>query len=265
MSLLTTMMIFSVLCSRPGAPHETGLWTFYNQNPTDGTINYHQDVSGKLPQDMSPYDGVIAIAADCSMVGKEAWIRLTDLHIPIEYWNVWQHVVVFDCGGHQESIDNFFEPLGIIGELGFYLARDSGAMALGRAVEGDITWEDPTMECATPTPQSSPTQVATSTPLPTPMTTATTVYLVAAPLPAPIPTKWPKYTVGKKNGWGGVRSVKLSEKGIVLGALSLALFPITALYTWWWLAYLLWRLKVWAISMSVACTWRRTKHSRRLD
>lgn len=256
MSLLTTAAISAtLLCSRPGAPHETGLWTFYGQRPTDGTIDYHQNVSGKLPQDMSQFDGVIAIAADCSVVGKEAWIRLTDPHIPIEYWNHWQHVMVFDCGGNQESIDNFFNPLGIIGELGFYLARDSGAMELGRAVEGDIAWEDPTMECATPNP--TPTQVIAPTQtLPPP--TATTTFLVAAPLPPSVPTRWPTYVRGRMERWDGVRSVRLSEKGVVLGALSLTLFPVTGLYTWGWLAYLLRKVKVWVIGMSITRVWRKS-------
>ncbi len=70
-SLVIVVIAATMLCSKPGAPHETGLWTFYDQNPTDGTIDYHQNVSGKLPQDMSQFDGVIAIAADCSTVGKE--------------------------------------------------------------------------------------------------------------------------------------------------------------------------------------------------
>ena len=175
-NLLFIVPIFMyVVCPTPTTPFESGFFTIYNQAPTDGTISYHQTVSGKLPLDMSPYRGVVAYVEDCSKVGSEAWIRLTDPRMTFEFWNVWVPVMIFDCGGDQESIENFFRPNGIIGELGFYIASDSGAYDLHRGVAGDLSWSKPPA-CVTPTPIFTPTAsptIATNTPVPT-----TTVVLV---------------------------------------------------------------------------------------
>lgn len=159
------------VCTRPDAVYASGFFSLYGQSPTDGTIDYHQNVDGRLPQDMSPYAGVIAVIDDCSLVGQDAWIRLTDYHTPIEYWNQWLSVKIFDCGGHQESIENFFKPNNIIGELGYYIANDAGVYHLGRGIAGDLALENPTIACDQPT--VTPTTTPTTTPTPTPTVTPT--------------------------------------------------------------------------------------------
>lgn len=257
MSLLATAVISAtMLCTRPGAEYVSGLWTFYHQNPTDGTIDYHQNVSEKIPKDLSDFDGVVALVLGCRDVGEEAWIRITDPHVPIEQWNRWKHVMVFDCGGHAESIENFFGPNNIIGELGYYLARDTGAMPLGRAVAGDFTFENPMMECpTTPTPSPTPTVTPTNTPTPPPQIAMAVTRLVAAPIQY-VPTPEIRYVKGEMRKWEGVMAMRFNwvEASVYAGAL--ALFFVTGFYTWWWLAHSLWRIKVWVANVSIAHLWR---------
>ena len=267
MSLLATAVISAtMLCTRPGVEYVTGLWTFYHQNPTDGTIDYHQNVSEKLPQDLSDFDGVVALVLGCRDVGKEAWIRITEPHIPVEHWNRWKHVMVFDCGGDSESIENFFRPNNIIGELGYYLARDTGAMPLGRAVEGDFTFEDPTMVCpTTPTPSPAPTLTPINTPT-SPLQIAMAVTRLVAPPIQYVPTRETYYVKGSMRKWEGVKAMGFNWVETTVYAGSLTLFCVSGLYTWWWLAHLLWKIKVWVANVNIAHLWRYiTKLNRRFD
>ena len=155
--LLGACLLVQPLCVTPPLTYESGFFTVYNQAPTDGTIAYHQLQSLKLPLDLTEFAGVIAYVTDCSRVGQTAYLRLTDPQITIEYFNIWVPVMIFDCGGDADAINNFFVPNNIIGELGFYLASDSGAYDLGRGVAGDLSWLPPTTDCpATPTPAFVP-------------------------------------------------------------------------------------------------------------
>ncbi len=191
--LLSAYLLVQPLCVTPPPIYESGFFTIYNQAPTDGTIAYHQLQSLKLPLDLTEFAGVIAYVTDCSKVGETAYLRLTDPQITIEYFNQWVPVMIFDCGGNQESINNFFIPNGIIGELGFYLASDSGAYALGRGVAGDLSWLPPTTDClATPTPTLTPEPTITNTPVPTVTWVTVPVMVAIATLtPAFIPTARP--------------------------------------------------------------------------
>ena len=193
--LTIAYLLFQQVCVTPPANYETGFFTVYNQAPTDGTIAYHQTQSMKLPLDLTQYAGVIAYVTDCSKVGQTAYLRLTDPQITIEYFNHWIPVMVFDCGGHQESIDEFFKPNGIIGELGFYLASDSGAFELGRGVAGDLSWIPPINECEpTPAPTSTSEPTITMTPVPSP----TTIFVTVPPLLAVV-TVAPTWTPTPQN------------------------------------------------------------------
>lgn len=118
--LLLAMLFFSQVCSPKDL--RSGYFSQYGQSPTDGTIHYHQNKSGKLPQDMSQYVGVIAVK-DCGLVGDDAWIRFTDDRIEDEYAGLWLPVKIFDCSGHVETTE-WMNENNIIGELGYYLAND---------------------------------------------------------------------------------------------------------------------------------------------
>lgn len=241
--LIVALSILPV-CVKPTAQYASGYFTLYNKAPTDGTIDYHQNVSGKLPQDLSEYEGVIAYVTDCSKVGQDAWIRLTDHQIPIEYWNHWLPVKVFDCGGHQESIDNFFVPNNIIGELGFYLADKTGAFPLGRGIAGDLSWEDPTMDCATPTPILSPTMSPPSTP--------TIRYVTVPPLPSAtfaVPTAIVLAAVVTR---APIKSFKdilyapmFTEKQILVMVCGVTLNLAIGFYLLHWMSYNLYTVRKW--------------------
>jgi hypothetical protein len=177
-AILAILMMVPAVCTRPDAEYSSGYFSLYGQSPTDGTIDYHQTISGKLPQDLSPYVGVIAAIDDCSLVGQDAWIRLTDSYTPIEYWNRWLPVKIFDCGGHQESIENFFKPNNIIGELGYYIANDAGVYHLSRGIAGDLALENPARSCSDEPamiPVMLPDITPESTPAPTPIEIAEAV------------------------------------------------------------------------------------------
>ena len=232
--LLALALAFLPVCTRPDVVYASGFFSLYGQSPTDGTIDYHQNVDGRLPQDMSPYAGVIAVIDDCSLVGRDAWIRLTDYHTPIEYWNHWLPVKIFDCGGHQESIENFFKPNNIIGELGYYIANDAGVYDLQRGIAGDLALEDPTMACATPTPISSPTPEPTETPTlapPTPEPTETeyvqqyrlvTKWITVTPTPYGTPPVVAHISDDFDLWRDGLTAPMFTETQIVIGAALLA-------------------------------------------
>lgn len=163
-----------------------GYFSQYGKSPTDGTIAYHQNESGRLPQDMSQYVGVIAVK-DCSLVGDDAWIRIIDERANPEYAGFWLPVKIFDCSGHTETTE-WMNENNILGELGYYLAQ-----ALDLNGEGQIPGEiiltapasvericEPTEEIPTPIPVYEPhgtltvpqilteeAEVPTTTPTPT--------------------------------------------------------------------------------------------------
>lgn len=118
----------------------SGYFSHYTQSPTDGTIAYHQEVSSLLPHDMAPYKGVVAVA-DCSLVGQDAWIWITDQRAAPGYTRTWLFVKVFDCSGHA-STTMWMNQNNIVGELGYYLVRDIGLLHQG-GIEGEIVFQDP--------------------------------------------------------------------------------------------------------------------------
>lgn len=226
--LLAALLALLPVCTRPDVVYTSGFFSLYNQAPTDGTIDYHQNVDGRLPQDMSPYAGVIAVIEDCSLVGQDAWIRLTDYHTPIEYWNYWLPVKIFDCGGHQESIENFFKPNNIIAELGYYIANDAGVYHLGRGIAGDLALENPTIACEQPTitPTMTPTPTPTTTPTP-PITVTQVIVPPRRTKLVPIPTAEPVVALMgddfdfRQDIW---TAPMFTEKEIVIYAALLAVF-----------------------------------------
>lgn len=119
-----------------------GVFSRYDQSPTDGTIAYHQEVDGALPLDMSGYAGVVAVE-DCSLVGRDAWIRITDDRANPWALDQWRPVLVFDCSGH-DSTSNWMAAFNILGELGYYFTEEIG-MYGEYNIEGDIAFEDPAL------------------------------------------------------------------------------------------------------------------------
>lgn len=109
-----------------------GVWSQFNQGPTDGQIWYHTTQT-RLLKNPKQYDGFIAVA-DCKLVGDEAWIKVYP-------WKRWHHVFIFDCSGHA-STTRWFHEAGIIGELGWYIAR-SLEVPVGQGVKGEITFSPP--------------------------------------------------------------------------------------------------------------------------
>lgn len=109
---------------------ETGWLSQYAQSPTDGTIEFRQQV-GQLPDDLDYLDGLIAVA-DCDRIGHEALLSID--HGP------WLHVAVFDCSGHA-STTAWMKDNNIIGELSYYMAVEHGIVGQG-GIEGRIVWLD---------------------------------------------------------------------------------------------------------------------------
>jgi hypothetical protein len=109
----------------------SGFWSRYDREPTDATIEYRK-ISQDLPQDMIGYDGVIATIS-CDHIGKDAWITIGE--------SDWLKVRVFDCSGHM-STNLWAEENNIIGELGYYIAKDHGFTFLG-SVPSKITFSPP--------------------------------------------------------------------------------------------------------------------------
>ena len=119
---------------------KTGVFSHYDQSPTDGTILWHQEVDGVLPWDMSGYAGVVAVE-DCSLVGRDAWVRITDDRALPWTVNQWRIVKIFDCSGH-DSTSNWMAAYNILGELGYYLANEFG-MYGEYNIQGEIAFEAP--------------------------------------------------------------------------------------------------------------------------
>ena len=92
-------------------PTMTGYLSQYGPQTTAGTIAYRQEV-GDLPEDMSGYDGVIAVE-NCAHVGKDAQLSING--------SPWLDVIIFDCLGRNEY--NWMQERGIIGEVGYGLAE----------------------------------------------------------------------------------------------------------------------------------------------
>lgn len=88
----------------------TGYLSAYGQAPTEGTIIARQQW-GQLPQDMSPYDGVIALR-DARFIGQVA-----TLNVDGQIFNV----IVFDCPGDSETLA-WMDENAILGEIGYDLA-----------------------------------------------------------------------------------------------------------------------------------------------
>lgn len=140
--LLFLLLSIQILAPTYCHPRDTisGYFSHYTQSPTDGTIAYHQDKSGLLPHDMASYKGVVA-TVDCSLVGQDAWIYITDQRATPGLIRVWLPVKVFDCSGHTSTTD-WMNQNNIVGELGYYLARDMGLLYQGGIV-GEIVFQDP--------------------------------------------------------------------------------------------------------------------------
>ena len=119
---------------------QDGYFSHYSQPPTDGTIPYHQNESGLLPQDLHSYAGVVAVA-DCSLVGSDAWVYITDSRATAEYRYRWLPVKVFDCSGHSQTTE-WMNQNNILGELGYYLAQKIGIYRNG-GIEGRFLPYDP--------------------------------------------------------------------------------------------------------------------------
>lgn len=104
----------------------TGYFTQYAEQPTIATIEYRQS-AGQLPEDLSPYDVFLATTDTCN-IGEVGWIRPEG--------EEWERFIVFDCAGHQETVDNFFRPNNIIGEIDYWTAVRWDT--LGRGIRGEM-------------------------------------------------------------------------------------------------------------------------------
>lgn len=129
---MRNLVFLLILFASPAVPHpipmQEGWFSQYARAPTDATIKYRQQ-TGSLPQDLSAYRGVIAVA-DCSLIGNEAWLRIAGK-------DDWIPVIIFDCAAADGTLAWMAEN-NIILELGYYLARDLGV--LGRGVRGELAY-----------------------------------------------------------------------------------------------------------------------------
>lgn len=91
-----------------------GFLSAYGKMPTDGTIAYHQDAKS-IPDDLSPYDGVIAVM-NCGDVGREARLIVGD-----EVFNV----MIFDCAGIEDGGADWMigkdRGYSYVAEIGYYM------------------------------------------------------------------------------------------------------------------------------------------------
>lgn len=110
----------------------SGNFTHYAQSPTDGTLDYRQDI-GQLPESLWGYTVYLATIETCD-VGATGWIRPVYEHGPGE----WERFVVFDCAGHAETVDGFFRPNRVIGEIDYYTAMRWNT--IGHGIGGEIVW-----------------------------------------------------------------------------------------------------------------------------
>lgn len=192
LQLMFLAIIASAQICQPGNLRQ-GYFSQYSQSPTDGTIAYHQDRSGKLPQDISAYVGVVAVR-DCGLVGDDAWIRITDERTNPDYVGSWLPVKIFDCSGHVETTE-WMDDHNILGELGYYLANDldlygkgdiSGEMILEAPASVEMICEPATMdELATPIPVYVPQSTLTIPQMLTPEVETPTITPTATPTPLP--------------------------------------------------------------------------------
>ena len=96
--------------SPPYVPPHSGFLSAYAQIPTDATIEYQQEI-GKIPLDLSAYDGVIAVY-DCSLVGETAVLHTIDGD-PV--------VMIFDCAGELDGGQAWMREGRYVAEMGYYL------------------------------------------------------------------------------------------------------------------------------------------------
>lgn len=111
----------------------TGWLSQIAEVPTNATVAQQQEW-GRLPEDMSMYDGVIAVA-DCDRIGHEAWLRISYDGV---YESDWLRTIVHDCSGHQ-STTSWMARDNIIAEVGHGLALEHGFLDRG-GVRGELIW-----------------------------------------------------------------------------------------------------------------------------
>ena len=98
-----------------------GYLSQYDQNPTDATIAYRQEL-GQIPQDLSEYAGMIAVE-DCRHVGKDAYLYVYG-------HDAWFRTIVADCLG-RDVTPNWMQANNVIAEMGYYLTQDLGYTGQG--------------------------------------------------------------------------------------------------------------------------------------
>lgn len=92
--------------------HREGFVSVYAQTPTDRTIAYQQE-RGVIPQDLSPYDGLVA-AYSCSWLGREGWLIVGDQSY---------YVLVFDCAHYESWRWMLTTPISV--EVDYYFAQEN--------------------------------------------------------------------------------------------------------------------------------------------
>lgn len=112
-----------------GLPIETGYLSQYDPDLMWHTVLAQQSW-GKLPQDLTRYEGFIA-TPECD-IGREGWLSVED--------NDWIFVVAADCSGHASTTE-WMERSNIIAELSFSLAARYDVVGKGD-IEGRIAWLD---------------------------------------------------------------------------------------------------------------------------
>lgn len=167
---------------------QTGYFSHYGQSPTDGTIDYHQRESGKLPKDMSQYIGVIAVK-DCKLVGRDAWLKFQDERVNPDYIGIWLPVKIFDCSGHVETTE-WMNENNIVGELGYYISNAMGVYKQGQ-IEGEMILTAPADIEWICEEGAEQTPIPVMVPPPTPEGTKTIPQVLTAQAPTATPTTAP--------------------------------------------------------------------------
>lgn len=88
----------------------SGFLSAYDENPTVGTIAYHQNL-GNIPDDLTGYDGLIVVY-DCSRIGQDALLTVGD-----ETWET----LVFDCAGEADGGQDWMTSNGYVAEIDYYM------------------------------------------------------------------------------------------------------------------------------------------------
>lgn len=87
-----------------------GFLSAYDENPTVGTIEYHQE-NGTIPHDLSKYDGLVAVI-DCWRVGQDAILTVGDESF---------YVLVFDCAGKGDGGWDWMIRHSYLAEVDYYM------------------------------------------------------------------------------------------------------------------------------------------------